>query len=67
MEGSDNMATYKRIVKTFKSDYHSDVESAVERFCDIHSDYRVVSCSITSEKHGYSVSYITIVILEKEE
>lgn len=59
------MATYKRIVKTFVSDFHSDARSEVERLCNAHSDYRVVSCSITSEKHGYSVSYVTIVILEK--
>ena len=60
------MATYKRIVRTFEAEYSPDIESKVKKFCDNYSDYKVVSCSIATEKHGYTVSYVAIVVLEKE-
>lgn len=60
------MATYKRIVKSFEANYSWDLDSKIESFCNGYSGYRVVSCSIATEKHGYEISYVAIVVLEKE-
>ena len=60
------MATYKRIVKSFNADYHSDIVTMIRSLCDNYSEYRVVSCNIATEKHGYSTTYVAIVVLEKE-
>lgn len=60
------MATYKRIVKSFHEEYYSDLDEKIESFCNSYSEYKVTSCSIATEKHGYEVSYVAIVVLEKE-
>ena len=60
------MTEYSRIVKTFKEEYYSDLEEKIENYCKRYSEYRVASCSIATAKHGYTVSYVAIVVLEKE-
>ena len=60
------MAKYLRIVKSFEAKYSWDIDSKIQSFCNGYSEYRVASCSIATEKHGYEVSYVAIVVLEKE-
>lgn len=60
------MAEYRRVVKAFKDEYYGDIEEKIESFCNRYSEYKVASCSIATEKHGYEVSYVAIVVLEKE-
>lgn len=60
------MTEYSRIVKAFKEEYYTDLEEKIENYCKRYSEYKVASCSVTSEKHGYTVSYVAIVVLEKE-
>lgn len=60
------MVEYRRVVKAFKDEYYGDIEEKIESFCNNYSEYKVASCSIATEKHGYEVSYVAIVVLEKE-
>lgn len=60
------MAKYLRVVKAFDEEYYGDLEEKIESFCNNYSEYKVASCSIATEKHGYEVSYVAIVVLEKE-
>lgn len=60
------MAKYLRVAKSFYEEYYSDLDEKIESFCNRYSEYRVASCSIATEKNGYTVSYVAIVVLEKE-